>query len=162
MLCKKLAYLNIPDRGWSGRGGYYCPVPQAPPASLSLGLDWMETRRMQLLDWLPGRLRAYWQAAALWLREYEAIRGIACLPCLTPHTNLTIYPGHVDLSRPTRKQRKRIVILSADITADCQHGMQVNNLVTEASLHHKKEFKLGPKGCYVMRKAAAEWQFCMF
>ena len=47
-----------PESGGFGWAGGHGPEAPAPPASLSLGLDWIVTSRMQRLDWLQGRLRA--------------------------------------------------------------------------------------------------------
>ena len=41
-----------------GLAGGQGPEAPAPPASLSLGLDWIVTSRMPRLDWLQARLRA--------------------------------------------------------------------------------------------------------
>ena len=49
---------DIPEPGGLGRAGCQGLEAPAPPASLSLGLDWIVTSRMSRLDWLQARLRA--------------------------------------------------------------------------------------------------------
>ena len=71
---------HIPEPGRLGQAGGQGPQAPAAPASLSLslGLDWIVTSQMQQLDWLQARLRAYWQAAALYVGRYVA----PCQDCL--------------------------------------------------------------------------------
>ena len=49
---------DIPEPGGLGRVGGKGQEAPAPPASLSLGLDWILTSRMPRLDSLQARLRA--------------------------------------------------------------------------------------------------------
>ena len=49
---------DIPEPGGLGRAGGQGPEAPVPPASLSLGLDWIVTSQMQQLDWLQVRLQA--------------------------------------------------------------------------------------------------------
>ena len=49
---------DIPEPCWLGRAGGQGPEAPAPPASLSLGLDWIDTSPMPRVDWLQARLRA--------------------------------------------------------------------------------------------------------
>jgi hypothetical protein len=46
-------------------GGAHWPPAPEPPASLSVGLAWTVTRRMERPDLLHDGLRAKWHAAAL-------------------------------------------------------------------------------------------------
>ena len=49
---------DIPEPGGLGRAGGQGQEAPAPPASLSLGLDWIVTSRIPRMDWLQARLRA--------------------------------------------------------------------------------------------------------
>ena len=52
MLLRLIGIYDIPEPGGLGRASGQDPEPPAPPASLSLGLDWIVTSRMSRLDWL--------------------------------------------------------------------------------------------------------------
>ena len=58
MVYSLIGIYHIPEPGRLGRAGGHGPNAPAPPASLSLGLDWIVTSRMPRLDWLQARLRA--------------------------------------------------------------------------------------------------------
>ena len=51
-----ISIYHKPESGGFGRGGSHGLEAPAPPVSLSLGLGWTVTSRMQRLDWLQGRL----------------------------------------------------------------------------------------------------------
>ena len=90
ILYSLIGIYDIPEPCGLGRAGGQGPEAPAPPASLSLGLDWIVTSLMPRLDWLQLTSATASIMAGSRLVRWEVCGAMPGLPRLTPHAYIPI------------------------------------------------------------------------